>query len=67
MPDTVISDTSPLQYLHQAGCLAILPNLYGTVIVPEDVARELAVGAERGVSLPDVDRLDWIRIEAATP
>ena len=65
MPDEVISDTSPLQYLHQADCLAILPDLYGTIIVPEGVARELAVGTERGVSLPDVDRLDWIRIKAA--
>ncbi len=62
MPDTVISDTSPLQYLYQASCLDLLPTLYGSIIVPEGVAAELATGRARGVSLPDPDNLDWILI-----
>lgn len=65
MPDEVISDTSPLQYLHQADCLDLLPALYGSVIISEGVAEELAVGRAQGVSLPDLRALDWIEIRPA--
>ena len=65
MPE-VISDTSPLQYLHQAAHLGLLPTLYGTIIVPEGVAEEIAEGRTLGYSLPDLSRLDWIRIEEVT-
>ncbi len=61
MPE-VISNTSPLQYLHQAGCLDLLPMLYGSVIVPEGVVRELSVGRELGHDLPRVKDLPWVRI-----
>ncbi len=37
MPGVVISNTSPLQYLHQAGLLDLLPRLFGRVIVPQAV------------------------------
>ncbi len=40
MPE-VISDTSPLQYLHQAKCLDLLHILYKTVLVPEGVAEQI--------------------------
>jgi predicted nucleic acid-binding protein len=36
MPD-VISNTTPLQYLHQLGCLDFLYQLYQQVIVPQAV------------------------------
>lgn len=62
MPEEVISDTSPLQYLHQAGCLALLPALYTSVIVPKGVAAELAAGQAQGVSLPNLDQLSWVQI-----
>ncbi len=65
MHEEVISDTTPIQYLHQAGCLDLLPALYSSIIVPEGVAAELAVGHAQGVSLPDLDRLDWVRIRTA--
>lgn len=61
MPE-VISDTSPLQYLYQAGCLDLLPTLYRAVIVPEGVAEEIATGRSLGHSLPDPATLDWLRI-----
>lgn len=61
MPE-VISDTSPLQYLHQTDCLELLPALYGTILVPEAVIDELAAGRAHGVSLPDPHDLDWIKI-----
>lgn len=61
MPE-VISDTSPIQYLHQAGLLHILPALYTTLILPRGVVGELETGRSLGVALPDVDALPWIEI-----
>lgn len=61
MPE-VVSDTSPLQYLHQAGLLDLLPRLYDRVLVPEAVALEIEEGLARGVALPEVRALDWITV-----
>lgn len=61
MPEA-IADTSPLQYLFQLDLLELLPSLYGQVLIPEAVARELAAGRSRGVSLPDPNDLSWITI-----
>jgi uncharacterized protein len=52
-------NTSPLQYLHQAGLLDLLPKLTGGVIVPDAVAEELNEGASQQM-LPVL----WVR---ATP
>jgi predicted nucleic acid-binding protein len=65
LPD-VISDTSPLQYLHQLGLLHILPALVGHVVVPSSVEGELLVGRALGVDLPDVPSLDWIDVRRPT-
>lgn len=62
MPETV-SNTSPIQYLYQAGLLELLPTLYGQVIIPAAVAQELAAGRGSGVALPDPSQLAWITIE----
>lgn len=61
MPE-VISNTSPLQYLHQVGLLHLLPAMYGQVVVPEAVAQELGRGVSLGIALPDLDTLPWLRI-----
>jgi hypothetical protein len=61
MPE-VIANTSPLQYLFQLDLLDILPQLYGEVLVPEGVVRELRNGTRLGVALPDLDSLSWLRI-----
>lgn len=61
MPEVIIN-TSPLQYLFQLDLLDLLPRLYGEVSAPEGVVRELHSGIDRGVSLPDLDSLDWLRI-----
>ncbi|WP_293113102.1 hypothetical protein [Moorena sp. SIO4G3] len=50
MPN-VIADTSPIQYLYQTNLLDLLPQLYGSVIVPQAVANELAAGAALKISL----------------
>ena len=63
MPDpSVIANTSPLFYLHQVGCLGILPALYGAVIVPPAVLNELDVGKAQGVDVPEVARIEWIHV-----
>lgn len=64
MPE-VIANTSPIQYLFQLGLLDLLPELYGEVLVPEGVVRELRSGVDRGVSLPNLDSLSWLRIRVA--
>lgn len=65
MPEReVISNTSPLLYLHQIGQLDLLPNLYGRVVIPPAVRKELHTGAERGVSTPNVDQIHWLAVRA---
>jgi hypothetical protein len=59
-----ISDTSPLQYLFQAGVLDLLPHLFGTVLVPPAVADELRAGRDLGVSLPEIDGLNWVIVRS---
>ncbi len=66
MPE-VVSNTTPLQYLHQAGVLDVLPRLYGCIVVPSAVADELRVGREAGVDVPDLSSLDWIEIRSVEP
>jgi predicted nucleic acid-binding protein len=63
---SVIADTSPLQYLHQVGCLGLLGDLFGCVIVPAGVAQEIRQGALQGVDLPDLGQLPWVTIETAS-
>lgn len=65
MPEA-IADTSPLQYLFQLDLFDLLPSLYGQVLVPEAVAREIAAGRSRGVSLPELTSLPWVTIRKIT-
>ena len=68
MPE-VIADTSPIQYLFQINLLDLLPALYGRVMLPQAVARELSVGLASGTNLPDITLLPWaeIIVVAASP
>ena len=61
MPD-VICNTSPLQYLHQADMLELLPALVGQVYIPEAVQAELSEGRRRNVPLPAVEQLSWLTV-----
>jgi len=61
MPE-VVCNTTPLQYLHQAGVIGIIPALYARILVPKAVADEIAVGLNAGVNLPDLASLEWIEI-----
>jgi predicted nucleic acid-binding protein len=59
-----ICDTSPIQYLHQAGFLYLLFELYSRIVVPPAVVRELDRGKAIGVDLPDLRLLPWMEIRA---
>lgn len=65
MPE-VFSDTSPLQYLHQLDLLHILPALAGRIAVPPSVEKELLVGRDLGINLPDLTALEWLEIRHPT-
>ncbi len=63
MPERVtICNTSPLLYLHLVGQLELLPQLYGQVLIPPAVQAELEAGAQRGVNVPVVEALSWLRV-----
>lgn len=65
MPDRlVVSNTSPLLYLHQIGQLDLLSQLYGRVVVPGAVADELAAGSQLGIDVPELAQHPWLQIEA---
>lgn len=68
MPE-IVCNTTPLQYLHQAGVLHILPTLYGRILVPRAVADEIGVGM-KACCLPWIaSRMQgsgWQRIHGAT-
>ena len=61
MPE-IICNTSPLQYLHQIGVLPVLPDLVKTITVPPAVQEELNIGRRSGLSLPDLQSLDWVTV-----
>ena len=58
----VICNTSPLQYLHQADLLHLLPTLFGSVQAPSALEAELAEGRRRGVCLPELVELPWVTV-----
>ncbi len=69
MPEAVVSNTSPLQYLYQLGELALLPHLYQQVMIPPAVVQELAAGRALGLALPVPEHVPWVHVQAppATP
>lgn len=63
----VVSDTSPIYYLLRIGCIDILPDLFGQVLIPHAVREELihpGAGHEIGrwVSRPP----SWLALIAVT-
>ena len=64
MPDLVISNTSPLFYLHRLRRLDLLQKLYQRLIVPEAVVDELRAGRDQGEDAPDIADHDWIEVRS---
>lgn len=59
-----VCNTSPIQYLHQAGYLHLLNEFYSRTLIPPAVARELRAGRAIGIDLPDLGKLPWLTIQA---
>ena len=63
----VVSDSSPIIYLTRLGLLSLLPRLHESVIVPDPVWQEVAIG---GQGLPESENLQkavaegWIQVKA---
>jgi len=64
MPEAVISNTSPLQYLYQLGELELLPRFYQQVTIPPAVVQELVDGHALGVALPVLAQVPWVQVQA---
>jgi predicted nucleic acid-binding protein len=60
----IISNTSPLQYLHQIGLLNVFRDLVGGLTVPPAVVAELNEGRALGFNLPDLNVLPWVIIRS---
>lgn len=61
MPD-VISNTSPMLYLHRIGILTWLPELFKEVWIPGAGVSELQEGQRRGYDVPNPDTCAWLRV-----
>ena len=57
-----ICNTSPLQYLHQINQIDLLPEIYGSIQVPQAVADEIATGLHNDNDLPHLEDLYWLSI-----
>jgi predicted nucleic acid-binding protein len=63
---TVVSDTSPINYLVLIGLDGILPRVFSQVLIPGAVLAELqAPGAPREVREWIASPNDWLRVETA--
>ncbi len=58
----IVSDTSPISNLFRIGRLELLQLVYGKVVVPEAVMRELLELEKRGIDLTSITQADWIEI-----
>ena len=63
-PMRVVSNTSPLLYLHAVKQLPLLEQLYGSVVIPQAVVDELSVGQRQSFDVPDCGAYGWMRIES---
>ncbi|OIO73042.1 MAG: hypothetical protein AUJ85_09025 [Elusimicrobia bacterium CG1_02_37_114] len=60
MPDVVITNTSPIFYLHRLGLLWVLEKLYKKIVVPQAVILELEEGKLQGEDIPNLAEYPWI-------
>jgi hypothetical protein len=59
-----VSNTSPLTSLAAVEQLSLLPQLYGQIVIPTEVARELAVVAPGLPGHVPVSELSWLTVRA---
>lgn len=59
----VVVNTTPLIALSHVGQISVLKKLYGEIIIPEAVYKELSVKTESVCKKAVDSSLDWIRVE----
>lgn len=65
MPDRVaISNTSPIFYLHRIGHLYLLESIYQEVLIPPAVEKELLAGGAKGLDIPEMGQLPWLKVRS---
>lgn len=57
----IVSDTTPLSELAKVGKLNLLHDIYGKIIIPQEVYHEVTTGTHPAVNL--VQLADWIEIQ----
>lgn len=65
MAEIIISNTSPLLYLHRIDALSWLPKLCDEIWIPQAVADELdelSEGRQRGYDVPHPQRYEWLAV-----
>ncbi|NJM99560.1 MAG: DUF3368 domain-containing protein [Phormidesmis sp. RL_2_1] len=60
----IISDTSPISNLLLIGQLSLLKALYGQLIIPDAVFREIKALETFGIDVSGVQTADWIEVRA---
>ncbi len=60
----VISDTSPISNLFRIGMIQLLPILYGKVIVPTMVWKEVSVLQKLGHDISELTKATWLEIKS---
>lgn len=58
----VISNTSPLLYLHRIGRLDFLNSMFTEIWVPGAVVNELKDGIQKGYDSPNPDKYPWMKL-----
>jgi predicted nucleic acid-binding protein len=61
----VVTNTSPLLYLHQLGKIDLLQALYSEIVVPRSVIEELAAGKAAGHDVPNVAAFTWMKVASS--
>jgi predicted nucleic acid-binding protein len=61
----VVSNTSPLIYLHRLGRLDLLPRMFGKVLVPVQVMQEIDRGRALGHDVPEIEAQPWVDVRKA--
>jgi len=59
----IVSNTSPIYYLHQLGCLQVFRDLFGPVHTTPQVLAELEAGKVQGLNIPDLYALGGFVIQ----
>src|SRR3989442_11545007 len=66
MPAAVVSNTSPLFYLHCLQRFELLSQLFHQILIPPAVVKELGEGQQRGLNVPDVSAYPWVQVRVPT-